>query len=179
MTALEPNDIAVLWVAAGGPQDAVVAAVAVALAESGGDPDYNAGGIFYGLYGIDVGYFTDLGLTLTTALDPDTNTRAALALSLGGTSWAPWGSAWADPDAQDDAASLPAPQAESAAGIVAQGFVAGPVTQGFTQAAPDPTPNLTQVSLAYAGWQTFVFQGAGAYYNQFAAYAAIIGEIPL
>lgn len=95
MTTLTRQQIETLWVQAGGNPQKASEASAIAMAESGGNPDAinnkNANGT------------TDRGLwqinsvhgSLST-LDPLANARAAVGISANGSNWRPWCVAWSN-----------------------------------------------------------------------------------
>jgi Lysozyme like domain len=65
-------------------------AAAVAMAESGGNPNaYNTEGS-YGLWQIDVVYHPQYQSDPSVLFDPTTNAQAAFQISSGGTNWNPW-----------------------------------------------------------------------------------------
>jgi len=82
-------DLERLWEANGGSHASAETAAAVALAESGGDPNaYNFNtdsSIDRGLWQINTvhGYFS-------ADFDPDTNAADAVAISHNGKNWSPW-----------------------------------------------------------------------------------------
>lgn len=82
------SSLAQLWIQAGGPPGASRLAAAVALAESGGNPNAvgkNTNGTFdRGLWQIN----SIWGAKSTT--DPLANAQAAVSISGGGTNWSPW-----------------------------------------------------------------------------------------
>lgn len=88
-----------LWVQAGGSPVYADIAAAVALAESGGDPNstnVNQGGsapgsVDRGLWQIN-SYFHPSQSTY----DPMANARGAVSISQGGTNWRPWCTAWSN-----------------------------------------------------------------------------------
>jgi hypothetical protein len=75
--------------ASNGFPDANLAA-AIAMAESGGDPNaYNTEGS-YGLWQIDIKYHPEYASDPSVLFDPTTNARAAYKISSGGKDWSPW-----------------------------------------------------------------------------------------
>lgn len=100
MAALTDAQIATAAKAGGFSGDALVVAVAVALAESSGDPRaYNGRGLddSYGLWQVNMrgdkgpARRRQFGLTSNSQLfDPTTNAKAAYAISNGGKNWGPW-----------------------------------------------------------------------------------------
>lgn len=102
MTALSDAQLATAARQAGFTGDQVAVAVAVALAESGGNPaahntNAGTGDNSYGLWQINMlgalgpAWLKTLGLASNDALfDPVANAQAAYAISSGGTSWSPW-----------------------------------------------------------------------------------------
>lgn len=100
---MTPSEIADVAAAAGFSGDALVTAVAVALAESGGRPDAigdrnrpHTGCTSRGLWQINTCPGRDAndpirrGRTPDALADPATNAAAAFAISRRGTSWQPW-----------------------------------------------------------------------------------------
>lgn len=98
--ALSYSDIMGIWIKAGGSAAAAPVAAAVAMAESGGNPNaHNAKppDDSYGLWQINmIGSMgparrAQFGISSNSALfDPLTNARAAVKISNGGASWSPW-----------------------------------------------------------------------------------------
>lgn len=178
MTVLDAATIGSHWLANGGDPAAVTTAAAVALTQSGGDPALitPAGG--YGLWGIGDAWFPTLGLTPVTVLDPDINALAAIAISGNGTDWSPWPTAHPDPAQASTATPIATLDAKSPAGIVAESLGGSVQAEGFTQAAPDPTPNLTQAGVAWASFQQFTYGDAYAYYNALQAYSNGVSGLP-
>jgi hypothetical protein len=65
-------------------------AAAVAMAESGGNPNaYNTEGS-YGLWQIDIVYHPEFQSDPTVLFDPTTNAQAAYSISSRGANWNPW-----------------------------------------------------------------------------------------
>lgn len=87
---LSPLDIAHVAYSAGFRGDRLTMAVAISLAESGGDPKAKSGTDDHGLWQINrhwhPTYFTQAG----RIYDPAYNGAAAFAISNGGTNWGPW-----------------------------------------------------------------------------------------
>jgi lysozyme-like protein len=84
-----------LWVQAGGSAASSTIAAAIAMAESGGNPDSintanSNGTIDRGLWQINSIHGSQ------STLDPLANARAAVAISKGGTDWRPWCVAWSN-----------------------------------------------------------------------------------
>jgi len=115
MAILTIPQIAWEWEANGGSRRTVVLAVAVSLAESGGNTEAISPSSDYGLWQINSSNFGWLGLTTTTALEPGPNARAAIRMSANGDNWAPWCTCWVDPAADCGHGNLPYPQQGSPA----------------------------------------------------------------
>lgn len=83
-----------LWVQAGGNPKYASMAAAIALAESGGDPNSTGypknGTVDRGLWQINSIHGSQ------STLDPLANARAAVAISGNGSTWRPWCVAWSD-----------------------------------------------------------------------------------
>lgn len=100
--ALTYAQIEGLWVQAGGSQDTAPLAAAIAMAESGGNPNSvnnnaHTGDLSYGLWQINmIGQLgpsreKQFGITnYSQLLDPLTNAKAAVAVSSGGKDFTPW-----------------------------------------------------------------------------------------
>lgn len=115
MAVLTIPQIAWEWENNGGSKRTVVLAVAVSLAESGGDTAAISPSSDYGLWQINSSNFGWLGLDTTTALEPGPNARAAIRMSFNGDNWAPWCTCWVDPVANCGHGNLPYPQQGSPA----------------------------------------------------------------
>lgn len=92
-----PVTIAQIWERNGGNPSAVVSAVAVCLAESGGNTYAISPARDYGLWQINITNFASQGINSVTVFDPDVNAKVAIRMSGNGTNWAAWCTAWADP----------------------------------------------------------------------------------
>lgn len=65
-------------------------AAAIAMAESGGDPNaYNTEGS-YGLWQVNINFHQQFQSDPSVLFDPTTNAQAAFQISSGGTNWNPW-----------------------------------------------------------------------------------------
>jgi len=109
--------IALFWIHNGGLQTGVqlTAAVAVCLAESGGNDHAIGPAGDYGLWQINHTNFKAYGLNSSTALDPNRNARVAVAMSGAGRNWAAWCTAWANPGPNCGHGNLPVPEIGSPA----------------------------------------------------------------
>lgn len=87
MAALSPIEIGKLASQAGLPLSAVPVAVAVALAESGGNPNSD-NGLAAGLWQIN--YKAHPQYSAASLKDPVTNARAMASISKNGTDWSAW-----------------------------------------------------------------------------------------
>src|SRR6266536_2051953 len=98
MTLYSPVAILRIWLRNGGNTNSqtLVAACAVALAESGGQSTAIGPAGDYGLWQINRVNFAHFGVNSTTVLNPDTNARIATARSSNGYNWGARCSACAD-----------------------------------------------------------------------------------
>jgi hypothetical protein len=116
-----------LWVQAGGNAASGAMAAAIAMAESGGDPDATH---------VNTNGTTDRGLWQINSIhgaqsttDPTANARAAVAISGNGSSWRPWCTAWSDGACGGDYLGSSSPYRKYTSGDVNTGSVAGSSTQ--------------------------------------------------
>lgn len=78
-----------LWISQGGNPAAAPTAAAIALAESGGNPNASGdGGDSCGLWQIDTAFHPNY--TCAWLQDPTNNAKAAIAISGNGANWTPW-----------------------------------------------------------------------------------------
>lgn len=135
-----------LWInASGNPQVAKIAA-AVALAESGGNPNAISPSNDYGLWQINIIH----GAQAT--LDVMANARAAVAISNNGSNWGPWCTCWVDPKNNCGHFLGPTPQPGSPAAKLIQNNVApDPNTplNGTGAATATPTPPNTATETGF------------------------------
>ena len=118
MTIFTPAQIRGFWEYAGGAAGAARVAVAVALAESGGDNTAVSPSSDYGLWQINAAWFGRFcGLTWNTWWGPDVNACAAVHISNAGANWAAWCTCWADPARDCGHGYLPFPQQGSPAWV--------------------------------------------------------------
>lgn len=115
MTIWTIPELANYWYDAGGSKFTVVYAVAVCLAESGGNDQAISRSGDYGLWQINTVHFNGTTITAQSMLRPDANAYEAVALSGGGANWAPWCTAWVDPATNCGHGTLPVPQPGSLA----------------------------------------------------------------
>lgn len=115
MTTYSIAEIAGFWEAAGGPAAQVVNAVAIAMAESGGQSDIVSPSLDYGLWQINIGHFGDGIISGVNWSSPGVNAAEAVSIYNGGYGWGAWCTAWANPAANCASGYLAAPQAGSAA----------------------------------------------------------------
>lgn len=167
------SSIAAAWQDAGGNPDHVVVAIAVALAESGGDVNAVSGANWngtrdYGLWQINSVHFGEFGITdPMQALDPNTNARMAIAISGNGSNWGPWCTAWANPSRDCATGPLSYPQTGSPAyNRIAQaqtGISAGvPIANAPTGATGSNIDPSTPAGLTTAWDELRWFFGQGA-----------------
>lgn len=95
VTTLTRQEIEELWVRAGGnPQNASTAS-AIAMAESGGNPDSKNDSNSNGTTDRGLWQINSVHGGLST-FDPLANARAAVSISSNGANWRPWCVAWSD-----------------------------------------------------------------------------------
>ena len=165
MTLYSPVAILRIWLRNGGNTNSqtLVAACAVALAESGGQSTAIGPAGDYGLWQINRVNFAHFGVNSTTVLNPDTNARIAIAMSSNGYNWAAWCTAWADPGPNCGHGLLRFPQphssawyrfdaAEAAASVISPEH--GPVPR------PQRSPAIRSVAGAWADTQHYQNHGA-------------------
>lgn len=97
MTVHTPVQIGQIWTANGGQAAKAYIAVAVALAESGGNDLAVSPAGDYGLWQINEANFPNLGINQTEAFDPNVSAKVAVRMSGNGTNWAAWCTAWPPP----------------------------------------------------------------------------------
>ena len=114
MTWYSPQQIAFTWEYAGGSRSHVVMAVAVALAESGGNTTAESPSSDYGLWQINSIHFGDGIIGWGNWDNAVTNAREAIRLSGNGSNWAAWCTMWADPAANCGHGFISYPQMGSA-----------------------------------------------------------------
>lgn len=140
MTVWSPDQIGQFWTRNGGLVAVVSVAVAIALAESGGNDQAVSPSDDWGLWQINGVHAGAWPGAPHAWLDPDTNARAAIAISSNGSDWGPWCTAW-DPG-QDRCGNYlgPVPQADSPAGRILRGMgqAASDQQQSINQAAEGP-----------------------------------------
>lgn len=138
MTVYGITDLAHIWTRNGGAANHAVAAVSVALAESGGNDHAVSPSADYGLWQINRTNFAAQGLSVASSFDPDTNARVAIRMSGNGTNWAAWCTCWVNPAANCGHGFISLPQPGSPAGshLTIVSAVLGIVTaaQGITAA---------------------------------------------
>lgn len=94
MTRYTIPEIAGIWQQAGGAHPATVFAVAICLAESGGDDHVISPSADYGLWQINRANFGAYGLNDGNWWRPFVNAGVAIKMSGNGRNWAPWCTAW-------------------------------------------------------------------------------------
>lgn len=156
---LDARTIANLWLAAGGARSRLVAAVAVALAASGGDPSMSTPAGRVGLWGLSTHDVRKLKVPAVELLDADMETTLAVRLSGNGTNWALWPVVWAPGTTIDVKQSILWPQLESDAWkamAIAQVHVGTWDGVDYADAYGDPLNDLTQawntLSWALTSW---------------------------
>lgn len=153
MAYYSTTQIAEVWGWAGGTQETAVYAVAVALAESGGNTGAISPSGDYGLWQINAavwfGRTGGCGLGWGNWWQPGVNACAAMRISDSGRNWAPWCTAWADPARDCGHGYLPVPQPGSAAGRILDRL---PKTGTLSGTPPAPGNGAGQAN-AESGWQ--------------------------
>lgn len=91
------QQLADLWVKIGGAKDKAVVMAAIALAESGGNPNAISRTDDYGLWQINQINFGTYRVNGYTVLNPTTNANVAYAMSDNGSNVGPWCTAWDHP----------------------------------------------------------------------------------
>lgn len=91
------QQLANLWVSIGGAKDKAVVMAAIALAESGGNPNAISPTDDYGLWQINQINFDTYRVNGFTVLNPVTNANVAYAMSNDGRNVGPWCTTWAHP----------------------------------------------------------------------------------
>jgi hypothetical protein len=115
VTNLGPREIAPYWLSNGGTQGTVVVAVAVALAESGGDPAAVSPSGDYGLWQINAGHQSLAPNLWPRILEPGINADFAVHISSNGSNWRDWVTCYANIAQSGYSSFLAAPEAGSAA----------------------------------------------------------------
>lgn len=150
MSRLSPSQIGAVWLRNGGAAAHIVVAVAVCIAESGGDTDVVSPSLDYGLWQINQRNLAPQGLTTVTARDPDRNAQVAIRMSGNGTNWGAWCTCYTHPEGQCGSLYLPLPQPNSYA---ANNL--GYAAQALNESPPDlgPTPDISTESGVTYAWQ--------------------------
>lgn len=115
MAQLTCQEVADIWIRAGGSRNAQILAVAVSSAESGRNTTAVSPSSDYGLWQINSIHFATFGVNAQTIFDPVTNARIAVALSGAGSNWAAWCTCWNDPAQNCGHGYISAPQPGSPA----------------------------------------------------------------
>lgn len=184
MSILTIDQIAYYWEHNSGSTFAVVDAVSVSLAESGGNTDAVSPSDDHGLWQINRLWFATFGFNDQTVLDPNRNAYAAWVISSHGRNWAPWCTAWNDPR-NCGHGQLDHPQSGSPAGselitvqhaLGTSGSVSVPV---YGQSGAAPTTNIDAASQAWKTVQDFHGNGATTRYQKMNAIYDALGRIKL
>lgn len=141
MTIWTIPELAAIWVNNGGNRNAVIYAVAVCKAESGGNDHAVSPSSDYGLWQINTVNFGTYGLNFSNVFDPNVNARVAIAMSGNGTNWAAWCTAWWNPAGNCGHGWLPVPQTGSAAGDWVPAVAAQLQQSGIPTSVPTGPPN--------------------------------------
>lgn len=156
MTNWSINGIAEIWLHNGGARGALVDAVSVAMAESGGNDHAISPAWDYGLFQINVTNWQSQGLNGDNWKDPNVNTQVAIRMSGNGTNWAPWCTAWTDPGPNCGHGLLPHVEAGSPAGAWTA-TVSHQLAQPYGVNAPPPTKaGQDSITDAWRHYQTFL-----------------------
>lgn len=155
------------------PQGVYEDAMAIVLAESGGNTDAISPQSDYGLFQINKIHFGDGFIDSINWKDPNVQVRDAYAISSGGTNWAAWCTAWDDPAANCGHGQLSHVQSGSAAGAQlprVRNFVAGNIgnvstTIGKVNVPPQATPNRSKVGDAWYDFRYYYTQGVRDHIN--------------
>ena len=173
MTIWTVPELAAIWVNNGGARNAVVSAVAVCKAESGGNDHAVSPSSDYGLWQINTINFASQGLNFSNVFDPNVNARVAIRMSGNGTNWAAWCTAWANPAANCGHGFLPIPEDASAAGAWIPNVAAQLRQSGIPTTVPTGPPNFptfnNYVSDVNNGWATVQQYFAGGARRQWSA----------
>jgi hypothetical protein len=141
MTIWTVPELASIWVNNGGNRNAVIYAVSVCKAESGGNDHAVSPSSDYGLWQINTINFASQGLNFSNVFDPNVNARVAIRMSGNGTNWAAWCTAWANPAANCGHGFLPVPEDASAAGAWIPNVAAQLRQSGIPVSVPTGPPN--------------------------------------
>lgn len=164
-------DVAKIWARNGGATGryALIATVAIAFAESGGDSLARSPSNDYGLWQINGIHFGDGIIDAGNWANVDVNAREAIKLSANGLNWAAWCTAWANPGPNCGHGFLGFPQAGSPAGMRVDQVSAALGSMAGTPAGPSgdwsaPVGNAS-VSHAWASMQSYAAHGAPTHYR--------------
>lgn len=148
------------------PQGSYEDAMAIVLAESGGNTDAISPQGDYGLFQINRIHFGDGFIDNINWRDPNVQVREAYALSAGGTNWAAWCTAWDNPNIDCGHGFLPHVQSGSAAGAqlsTVRNWVAGNIGDvgnvGQVTIPSGPTPHRDNLSFAWNEFRSYYTQG--------------------
>lgn len=114
MTQLTAQQVADLWVGAGGPKSRVIEWVAIALGESSYDTAAVSSAGAIGLWQIMPFHAQEFGITVDSLYDGRTNALVTVSLSGQGTNCAAWDSAYRDINASGRYSFLAFPEKGSA-----------------------------------------------------------------
>ena len=115
MTQLTIPQIGAVWQQAGGSVITSTLAIAVAMAESDGNPDAQSPTSDYGLWQINKVHLSSADIRSRDWADPVTNAGWAIEISNNGSDWGAWCTAYANPNDCGSIHPLPAPQSGSPA----------------------------------------------------------------
>lgn len=178
MTIWSPVNIGHHWLSNGGSRTGLVSAIAVALAESGGNDHAISSSHDFGVWQINWIHFGTVGIAANNWMDIDVNARAAIAISGNGSNWAAWCTAWADPGPNCGHGFLSAPQIKSAAYYhLADAQAAAQVLGVLDNVHISTTPGLASVQDSFAKVQSFVGKGGRSRYAQLTGISAAVKGI--
>lgn len=150
MPTLTMPQIEAVWTQAGGDVLRGPIAVAVAMAESGGNTTAASSTDDYGLWQINAIHFPGGGPYLVNWADPAVNAGYAIRISANGTDWGAWCTCYADPRRCGSIHPLVAPQP----GSPAAGWV-GPVLSAIGRVGPTLPPPTSGGASIDDVWGTF------------------------
>jgi Lysozyme like domain len=176
MTQLTCQQVAEIWVAAGGAQTAIINAVAVSSAESGRRTDAISPSADFGLWQINSIHFGEYGITAANWSNPVANAVAAIGISGNGANWAAWCTCWTNPGPNCGHGYLPRPEAGSPAGNEI-GFVVSQLGTGGGGPVNPPTNPPDVVQAAWSNAQNLVGRWSTVQYDALASATAALGRL--
>lgn len=178
MTIWSPVNIGHHWLSNGGSKTGLVNAIAVALAESGGDDHAISPSHDFGVWQINWIHFGTVGIAANNWMSIDVNARAAIAISGNGTNWAAWCTAWTNPGANCGHGFLPNPQPGSPAySHLANARAAAQVLGQLSNVTIGTTAGLANVQDSFKQVQNFVHTDARNRYSKIAGISTAVKGI--